>query len=312
MKFYSLIPPFLIFLSAVLLIFSGLSYEKAILLESELFSKFLRDLTKQNFFYALTEFLKSILNEIIIPLAPFLILCSLGFSLIILLKDLDFKILLLFQTILFGIFLLIHLSITSLFLYIGIIISTLSVRNLKKEISFSSGSEIVSKSLRWVSIFLCIGFFLNLQLNFDNYYATIYESNINFVKSFLPDINELIEARAIEASRFINQTTDGIKNALSEAYNKLDVRQKENCGYLFQGLTEALENYKTEANKKVYEEWREEDVERYVEEIIPFKELIKITPLLLTLLLFTLLEIIRPFLSLIFGIAFSLTQKFKA
>lgn len=308
-KIYALIPNIFIFLAAFALFFSGLSLEKAIYLESQAFSKFLKDLS-QNFFYALFELVETIFYEAVIPLLPFLCLSAIGFSSILLFKEIDFSFLMLIQAIFFAIFLLINLSLISVFVYLGMIAGTLSIKNLKREISFSSGISI-KNSLKWISTFVSIGFFLTLQLNLENYHQAIYKSNMDFIKTFVPDVESLIEFQTTQASSFINQTTEGIKNALSDAYSKLDLTQRQTCNAMYTALVSAVDTYKEEANKKLQEEVKDSDrrIEEYVEQVIPFDQLIKLTPLLLAILLFTLLEIIRPFLSIFFGLIFSLVGK---
>lgn len=313
-KAYALIPNILFFLALISLFFSGLSFEKAIVLESQGFSKFLKDLSERDFFYALIEFLKTIFYEAIIPLLPFLILMMLGFSLIVLFKKkIDFHALMLIQVIFFALILFVKLSLISILIYLGIIFTSFSIRKFEDKINFSSGSSLTQNSMRWLGIFISVGFFLSLQLNLNNFHNLIYKSNMEFIKNLVPDVENIVKARTSEASRFINETTEGIKNGLSDTYSKLDLSQREKCGFMYTGLMSAIDNYKIEANKKLYEraENEEKRIEEYVEQIVPFDQLIKITPLLLSLILFTLLEIIRPFLSLLFGLIFLLIEKLK-
>jgi len=313
-KFYALIPNVLFFVGVISLFFSGLNFEKAIVLESHAFSKFLKDLEERDFFFALAEILKTIFYEAIIPLLPFLFLTTLGFSLILLLKkEIDFNTFMFIQAIFFSLAIFLKPSLLLIFIYLGIIITSFSMRKLEEKINFSSGFSLSQNSMKWLSIFVSIGFFLSLQLNLNNYYNLIYKSNMDFIKNMVPDVENLIKYQRIEASRFINETTEGIKNGLSNAYSKLDQNQRETCGFVYTSLVKAIDDYKIEANKKLYEKTESEEkrIEEYVEQIVPFDQLIKITPLLLSLLLFTLLEIIRPFLSLIFGLIFFLIEKAK-
>ncbi len=313
-KVYALIPNLLFFLAVLSLFFSGLSFEKAIVLESQAFSKFLKDLREREFFYAFGEILKTVFLEAVIPLLPFLFLTILGFSLILLLKrEIDFPALMLIQAMFFALALFINLSLISIFIYLGIITTSFSIKKLEDKINFSSGSSLSQSSMKWLSIFISVGFFLNLQLNLNSYYNLIYKSNMDFIKSMIPDVESLIKAQTSEASRFINETTEGIKSSLSSAYSKLDLTQREACNFMYNSLVNAINDYKIEANKRLYEkiEREEKGIEEYVEQIVPFDQLIKITPLLLSILLFTLLEIIKPFLSLIFGSIFFLIEKFR-
>ena len=312
-KLYALIPNILIFLGILSLFYSSLTFEKAIRLESEIFSTFLKNLTEANFFFALFEALKAIFQEIIIPLLPFLFLTMLGFSLAFLIK-VEFPPFMLFQAIFFSILLFLNLSLMAIFIYLGIVVASLSLKNFgRREINFSSGSSLTRSCMKWLTVFVSIGFFLSLQLNLQGYYKVIHQANIDFIKMFVPDINSFVRAQASQASQFINETTDGIKNALSDAYSKLDTQQKEACGLMYTALVSAIDDYKTEANKKVYQEIEGADkkVEEYVEQIVPFDQIVKITPLILSILLFTLLEILKPFLALFFGIFFSLAGKIK-
>ncbi|MFH7882631.1 MAG: hypothetical protein QW140_02855, partial [Candidatus Aenigmatarchaeota archaeon] len=237
-----------------------------------------------------------------------------GFSLIILFKkEIDFHALMLIQVIFFALILFIKLSLISIFIYLGVIITSFSIRKFEEKINFSSGSSLTQSSMRWLSIFISIGFFLNLQLNLTNFHNLIYKSNMEFIKNLVPDVESIVKAQTLEASRFINETTEGIKNGLGDAYYNLDLNQREVCGFMYTSLVSAIDNYKIEANKKLFEKVESEDkrIEGYVEQIVPFNQLIKMTPLLLSLILFTLLEIIRPFLSLLFGFIFFLIEKIK-
>ena len=313
-KLYALIPNILIFLGILSLFYSGLTFEKAIRFETEIFSTFLKNLTEVDFFFAFFEALKAIFQEIILPLLPFLLLTMLGFASAFLMK-VEFPAFMLFQVFFFVFLLFLNLSLMSIFIYLGIVAASLSLKNFKrKEINFSSGSSLIQSCMKWLTVFVSIGFFLSLQLNLQGYYRVIHRANMDFIKAFLPDIDSFARAQAFQASQFINETTDGIKNALSDAYSKLDVQQKEACGIMYTALVSAIDDYKTQANKKVYQEIEDADkkVEEYVEQVIPFDQIVKITPLILSILLFTLLEILKPLLALLFGILFSLAGKIKS
>jgi len=303
--------PNLFFLIAILyLAYSGLTISKAITLQNEVIASFMTSLSEKDVLFALLDSLKIIFYQAILPLLPFLFLAGFGFLVIFLLREkTNIKFLIGIQIL----FLLLAFVLTRLiaivFVYIGIFVASLFLIRLseEKKTNFSTGNSIASKGLGWINIFLALGFFLSLYINFQAYQQIVVQENMNLVKGFIPDTEQLQEAQL----EILNNTADNIKltmaNKCQEAVNQTG------CMAFYEIFADEIESYKqqTAEQLKAQEGTTDELVEEYIQKSFPMMEQItKATPLFLAVTLFALLEILKPFVSIAFGFIYSAVKKF--
>jgi len=309
MKVKTLAPSIIFFIAVLYLIYSGLTISKAIKSQTETFSIFIETLSEKDVLFALSESLSYIFLNIILPLLPFLFLVAFGFLTLFWFK-IEIKFLLAAHILFFVIvFFLSNFSITILLTYMGIVISNFvllkSFQPSKKK--FLTGSSLTSKGLRFLNIFLAVGLFFSLYLNFQSYEEEIIESNANLIRTVVPTTTQVQNIQL----GIVNTTTDELKQSIQNQYELAPSETKEQCKPVYDSIIAGVENYKNQVNERV----RELEIGDIQEEVINsfpiIGQLINATPLFLAITLFALLEILRPFIALTFGVVYSLIKPKK-
>jgi hypothetical protein len=158
-----------------------------------------------------------------------------------------------------------------------------------------------------MSIFLSLGILLSFIVHMQSYEEGMLQTNMDLIKNFMPDMSE---AKASQKKQ-VEQLTDGIKYALSERYDYLPEETKTECKYLYDGLTQSMDNYKQQSFQKIDEQdiaISEEDIMN----IFPFFGLIiKATPIIITISVYALLAILTPIMGIIGGFVYSIVKKEK-
>ena len=302
----SFFPNLLFLIGVVYLFFSGLTIEKAITLQNELLVNFMKGLSEKDVMFATLDSLGTLVAQAILPLLPFMILISFGFLSLFLLKEkMDLKIFIGMQYLfLIVLFVLTGLSLVMLFAYIGIVISSmLLIKMFEVEKSnFSTGSSVVSKNLRWINIFLAIGIFLMLYVNFSAYEEMITQENVRLVKNFIPEQDKIQEVQL----ELVNNTADSILYSMGEKCDQSVDRTE--CLIIYNAMAAEIEDYKQRVAEEISsgEGGGEELIEEYVTEAFPLLgQITKASPLLLAVTVFALLETLSVFVSMLFGIVYS-------
>ena len=309
------IVPCLLFLVAILsLAYSNLTISKAIEIQNEVFEIFINTISEKDVLFAVIDSLKYVFYEIILPLLLPLLLASLGFlTLFIFREKIELKIFLGIQTIfpVIGI-ILTNFSIIMILAYVGIFIA--SILLIKKFVpvksNFSTADSLVSKGLHWINVFLAIGFFLTLYLNFQSYQGTILKSNIDLINMFTPEMTQI---QTME-SGIVNRTADGLEQSVTEEYQKVEPMARQQCVAVYDAVIVGIENFKEEAAEKIKSEegMSEEQIQEFITSSFPIvDQFMKATPLFLAIMFFALLEFIKPFISAFLGAIYTIAYRFK-
>lgn len=309
MKVKSIAPSIIFFIAVLYLTYSGLTISKAIEFQSETFSIFMKSLAEKDVLLALSESISYIFLNIILPLLPFLFLIAFGFLALFWFKietKFFFAAHILF---LLATFFLSNFSITVLLAYIGIIIGNFVLLKTfepsKKK--FLTGSSLTSKGLRFLNIFLAVGLFFGLYLNFQSYEGLIIESNVNLIRTVAPNATQLQNFQL----EFVNSTVDELKQSIQNQYDQAPSETKEQCKPVYDSIIIGIEDYKNQVNERMKAQEVGDIQEELIRSFPIIGQIINATPLFLAISLFALLEILRPFIALIFGIIYSLIKSKK-
>lgn len=306
MKVKSIAPSIVFFVAILYLTFSSLTISKAITSQTEIFSIFMKSLAEKDVLFALFESLGYIFFEIVLPLLPFLLLIALGFLMLFWLK-IETKFFLAAQFLfLLATFFLSSFSVVILLTYIGVLFASFILLKTfepsKKK--FLTGSSLTSKGLRFVNIFFAIGLFFGLYLNFQSYQGLIIESNANLIRVFVPDLSQLQKFQ----SEFVNKTADDLKESIQKQYDQVPSEIKNQCKPVYDSIIAGIEDYKIQVNERMQAQRIEDVQEELIKSFPIIEQTINATPLFLAIALFALLEILRPFVSLLFGIIYSIKK----
>jgi len=309
MKVKTIIPSIIFFIAVLYLIYSGLTISKAIESQTEVFSIFVNSLAEKDILLALSESLSYVILNIILPLLPFLFLIAFGFLTLFWFK-IEIKFLFAAQILfLVASFFLSNFSITILLTYIGIIIGNfvlLKTFQPSKKI-FLTGSSLTSKGLRFLNMFLAVGLFFSLYVNFQSYEGQIIESNANLIETVVPTTTQLQDFQL----EIVNTTADELKLSIQNQYELAPSGTKEQCKPVYDSIIAGVEDYKNQMNERMKDQEIGDIQEEVIQSFPIIGQLINATPLFLAISLFALLEVLRPIVSLLFGAVHSLATKSK-
>lgn len=306
----SFIPNLLFLVAIAYLALSSLTITKAITLQNELLVNFMKGLSEKDVLFATLDSLGILFAQAILPLLPFMFLIGFGFLFVFLLREkIDLKIFIGIQYLFLIIsFVLASFSIAILLAYIGIFISSLLLIKTFEvgKSNFSTGSSVASKGLRWVNIFLAIGLFLALYINFQSYQEIIDQENTKLIKNFIPEPDKIQKVQL----EIINNTADSILQNMGQKCQQS--ANKTECLALYNAMVVEIEDYKQRVAEEMQSrEGSEKLIEEYVMKSFPVMgQITKASPLFLGVTVFALLEFLTTFVSIFFGIFYSIGRRF--
>ena len=308
----SLFPSIVFLLAVVYLLYSGLSISKAIALQNEVIVSFLKSLSETDILFSIIESLKIVFFKAVIPLLPFLFLISFGSLLLFSLKEkVDFKAFFIIQILFFVLVLFLSsFSIVILFVLIGILLSNILLLKTfeEKKNNFSTGNSLIFKCLGWMGIFIAIGLFLNMYVNLQAYQQAFFQSNMELVKNFVPDTNQLQKLQV----QIVNKTIDDIKLSTSQKCQQNETIARDQCRAAYDSVIADIENYKQNVTEQINaQEISDEQLQSYLMESFPMlNQVVKASPLFLTLAFFALNEVLKSFISPLVGAIYLVVRKF--
>jgi len=268
----------------------------------------MKTLSEKDVMVAILASVQYAFTQVVVPLLPFLLLSSFGFfALFLFRKEIEFKFLLAAQ-VLFLILaaVLTNFSIAIIFAYIGILIASIfSFRTFEtRKTNFSTASSVVSSNLRWLDAFLAIGLFLTLYINFQTYENFILESNANLIEGLVPSTGDIVAFQ----SQLANLTADGLEQSVTTQYYQFPEATRTQCSAVYDAMIVGLDNYKDLVAKQAASQ-NGGQIASLTTSLPMVGQIIKIMPLTLAILLFSLLEFLRMFVSFGFGIGYSLAKR---
>lgn len=305
--------PNIVFLLAVLyLLYSGLSITRAIALQNDVIVSFMKSLSEKDILFAIFETLKIVFVQAALPLLPFLFLISFGFLLLFALKEsMNSKVFIGLQILFLAIALAIaNFSLVIFFVCIGILMASISLLRFfePEKTNFSTGNSLTSKGLNWINILIATGLFLSMYANFQSYQQTLLQSNMDLIKSFVPDADQ-VQKLQIE---LVNKTIDDIKLSITQKCQQNETLAREQCKAAYDAVLADIENYKKNVTEQVStQKVSDEQLQVYIMKSFPIiEQTVKAAPLFLALAFFALLEVLKPFISIAFGAIYSIIRKF--
>lgn len=308
----SVIPNILFFVAVFYLVFSGLSITKGISIQNESTMLFMKTLSEKDILTTIVDVLELIIIKIVLPLLPFLLLISFGFLLVFVLKEkMDWRLFIGLQiamVVLMAVFT--GFSVMILFISIGLLATSISILRFfdSEKTKFSTGNSLAYRGLGWMNIFLAVGIFFAMYLNFALYQQTLTQSNMDLIKSFMPNQTQ-IQKLSLD---MVNKTIDGIESGISQKCEQTDPQIRLQCQAAYSSVLADIENYRENITKQAGEQnISDEQLNMYIVEEFPiFDQIIKAMPLFLALAFFAMLEILKPILALLLGGVNSAIGKF--
>lgn len=311
---FSILPNVLFFLSIFYVVFLNLSLLKAIEIQNNVSLIFIQTLSAEDVGRAIVACLEYLFYEAVLPSLPFLFFLSLGFTLLFSFKE---KVSLVYFFLSQVVFLLLAIFLMNfskavVLACVGIFVSSVSILKFfeKSKSAFSTLDSLISKHLRIVVIFLCVGIFLSMYANYENYKEKIMEGNINLIKIVSPDIENL-QKQQIEA--FVGECSQSMGFIVNTSYESIP-SLKEGCKPMYDSILLGINSYKEEALKQAGNTTlAKQKLEEYVTSFFPIvEESAKAMPAILTVLIFSFFEILKLMFSILFALFYAALAKFKA
>ncbi|HKZ45461.1 MAG TPA: hypothetical protein VJ343_02035 [archaeon] len=308
----SIIPNILFFVAVFYLLFSGLSITKAISVQNETTILFMKTLSEKDILFTVIEVLKLIIVKIVLPLLPFLLLISFGFLLVFVLKEkIDSKLFIGLQIAMIALMAAFTgLSVIILFISIGILATSISILRFfdSEKSRFSTGTSLGYRALGWMNILFAVGLFFAMYLNFSLYEQSFTQANMDLLKSFMPDQDQLQKL----SLDMVNRTIDGIQSGISQRCEQVDPLIKAQCQAAYATVLADIESYRENITKQASEQnISDEQLNIYIIKEFPiFEQIIKAMPLFLALAFFAMLEVLKPLIALLLGATHSAIGKF--
>jgi hypothetical protein len=296
----------MIFFATVFLLFSGLSIRKAIVLQVDVIDVFWRSLIEVDVVEALMRTIEFLTREVVVPLLAFLALATAGFLSLWFVKERMSRVAFWISLVAFVV-LAIFLSNFNTFILIvgiGMIVTsfyTLHMFEVRKTLS-STTRALTSGALKVVNCFLALALFLTLYLRLPVYESLLLETNLEMVWTFLP-----VEQVGTVISGFAVQSAEALKESITQQYQQVPSPFREQCEPVYNAVILGIEEYAQQVQVA--------NVTTQVEEIVkglPFmNQLVKVSPLVLAIPLFGLVEILKLPISWSCGLISFGLQQFK-
>ncbi len=312
------LPPLLIFalfFSALAsLMLSGLSVSKAVAMQNDVTSIFLKSIQSSNAITAIADSGIFVLQNAVLPLLPFLLFSSLGFLAVLFFRVGTKKL----AASLAGVFVSVLALVFAgqnpalLIIPLGYFALLLPIEFGEKKTNFKTGYAFSSFMLRFLNIAVAIAVFAAVftMPNFDN---VAEQQMISGAAALLPDINELQQAQNAIASDFINQASASVKNIVSNEYSALTEEKRTQCSEFNKAINSEIDSYKSQILSQLQAGNASIGTEQLAKDVFSkvgiFSAMAKALPLTAALSLFILLEMLKPLLGLIGGAVYSLAAR---
>jgi len=312
------LPPLLIFalfFSAVAsLAFSGLSAGEAVSMQNGLIAVFLKS-AQTSIAAAMADSAIFVLQNIILPLLPFLLLSALGFSAVLRFKPGTKKLaaaLAASAACALAMSLVLGVTPAILIISLGYFALLLPIEFEERKTGFMTGYAFVSYMFRYLNIAVAVAVFAAILMvpDFDK---AAERQMISGVGALLPDIGQLQQAQNDAASSFINEASASVNNIVETNYAALPESNRSYCAGFKGSINSGVDSYKSQLLSQLQTGNASIGTEQLAQEVFSkvgvFSAIAKATPLIAALSLLALLELIKPLLALAGGAAYSLTAK---
>jgi len=188
---------------------------------------------------------------------------------------------------------------------IGIFIGTLWVHKTfeEKRNNFLTGYFFSKTRFRILNILFAIGIIAMLLMNSPSFEKQIYDSNLELVQAIVSDSLDVGEMQIT----FVKGITGALKINLENKYNSMPEQTKNQCGSMYNELTQTLTDYENQISAPSEQELSEAE-QNIIESLPIFNTLVKIAPLFVALFVYVSLSILTVFISMFLGIVYSITE----
>ncbi len=303
----SSLPSVFFFIGLLFLAYSPLALSKIVTIQNDAVIIFIEELKKTDLSSSLNQTFNYLWSNLLWILVVFSSIICTGFVInLIFLEKIDFNIMLVSNVVLILlIFVLTNFSMIMLLTGIGIILGNLWAHKTfeKKKNDFSTCYSFVKSKLKTMNLFLTLGIFLAILMNISAYEKQIYESNIEMITGFIPDMEGLEDLQKTQ----VQEMVVGIKSSLNEQYKQMPENTKTQCKPMYTGLIQGLDNYEQQIEEQELGIGEEQILEQF-----PFFDItVKTAPLFVAIGMFILLGILSPVMSIVSGIVYTIIRKIK-
>jgi len=144
-----------------------------------------------------------------------------------------------------------------------------------------------------------------IYMNMSVYGPIITKQNFDLIGGVIPNASDVKQAQIDQ----VNELMDGFKASLDEQYRPLPSAVKNQCGSLYTAMVTGIENYKTEAARKINENELDIGVTDVAEAIPVFNMIVKITPLFIAFSVYAFLTILNPIMGILGGFVYGVARK---
>jgi hypothetical protein len=293
---WSVLPSTILSGSVILLALSGLTISQAITLQVDTVKVFWQTLARQDVLIALVDVALFIFYRAVLPLLPFMFTAVTGSLTLYSIRQRINRPahLLILITFLAVTLMWAGLSILILLTCLGTLAVSVYVMKFFKprDTPFGTARALISQTLRALNVLLSVGLFLTLYLNLSAYRPVITKTNLDLVMVFLP-------ARQIEGMTvsYVNLTAEVLKRNIAIYWQQVPSPAREQCQPLYEAVMAGIDRYKEEVGVQNVTATAQQLIE-----LLPLMEyVVNLAPLYLALLFFSLLELIKPFVTLLGG-----------
>ncbi len=306
-NFISCLPSIFFLIGIIFLSLSPLTLSNAIFIQNDALIIFFQGVKENDVSKALSSTFLYLWDNVLWVIIIFLIIVSFGFLFQInFIEKINKKTLIISQFIFILLIIFFSKTIIMILTAFSLFIGTLWVQKTfePKKSNFCTAYSVITSRLGLMSVFLCIGIFITTFINMETYEKEAYESNMNLMLSFIPNMSSIKEMEKEQ----IQQITEGFEYSLRERYNMFDEDTKKKCKPLYEGMIQGIESYK---NRTVAEiESQEIGIEKELIKRFPFFRIfLKITPLLTAITAYALLTMLIPFLGIFNGVVYSTVKR---
>jgi len=313
--FLPLVLIFALFFSAVAsLMFTGLSAGDAVSMQNELIAVFLKSI-QSSIVAAIADSAFFILQKIILPLLPFLLLSALGFSAVLWFKPGTKKLaaaLAASAACVLALSFVLNITPAILIISLGYFALLLPIEFEERKTSFRTGYAFVSYIFRYLNIAVAAAVFVAI-LAMPDFDKSAEQQMISSINALLPDIGQLQQAQNDAASSFITQASASVNNIVDAEYAALPGGNRSYCSGFKSGINSGIDSYKSQLLSQLQSGNASIGTEQLAKDVFSkvgvFSAIAKALPLIAALSLLALLELIKPLLALAGAAAYSLAAK---
>jgi hypothetical protein len=308
---FSSIPATFFIIGILFLYNTNLSLPQIIEVQYSSIDVFLQELMSNDLKSASVNLIKYLWDNALWIVTFFMMIITLGLvSYTYLFDKMDFRIVIITQSIfvLLSLFLF-NFSIIGLLIPVSLFVGILWMQKTfeRKKNDFSTAYSVISSRLTLFNLFLCVGIFLTILMNFQTYEEIINKSNMDFLGTMIPDSSDIQEAQ----KKQIQQISEGFKLSLTQEYQVLPTNVRTQCSPMYDAMIQGFDNYEQTASEKIDEQGINLEQMDIIQTIPIVGMMSKITPIFIVLSIYAFISVMNSLMGIFGGLVYSLITKIK-